>query len=226
MRHFRQTSNNNMWPWKKKIADNREKEILLKSFPSSLSKDVATVFDVIPLDHNVQYRFGQVLNIDDLIHPDKQIIQLDGEILSIPYRVYFNEPEFDKENKLTELQKTILNCIYLRHHNGLVRQKRLELLLGKNDYFIISYKFHLLGEYVIQILEDLQKHITESNIDDFVKFSNENEKYLVKIESKMAGSWNTHYRWKFQKLKNYIGRQNIDRIKKRTHNIGIANSGA
>jgi hypothetical protein len=218
VRHFRQPFNN-MWPWKKAKTDDREKEILLKGFPASLAEDVTTVFDIIPLDHNVQYRFGQVVSIDKLIHPDKQIIKLNGEILEIPSRVYFNEPELDKESKLTESQKSILNCIYLRHHNGLVRQKRLDQLMGKDEYFIIPYKFHLLGEYVIEILEDMQQHLTPDSIDSFVKFANDNEKYFVVIESKMVSFWNAHYRWKSQKLRNYIGRQNIDYIKKRTHNI-------
>lgn len=56
-----------MWPWKKKITDEGEKKMLLRGFPSSLTSDVNAVFDILPLDHNVQYRFGQVVNIDKLI---------------------------------------------------------------------------------------------------------------------------------------------------------------
>jgi len=125
----------------------------------------------------------------------------------------------EKENELTELQKDILNCFYLRHLDGFVRQKRLGLLLDKDGYFVIAYKFGLLGEYVVEILEDLQKHITPDTIDSFVKFANDNEKYFNRIKSKMVSFWNAHYRWKFQKLKYYVGRQNIDKIKNRMSNI-------
>jgi hypothetical protein len=207
-----------MWPWRKENTNVTYKDIILKGFPISMRQDVEIAFAIIPLDHNVEYRFGQVVKVNKLVHEKSQIITLDKETLEIPSRVYFNEPTVDRENDLTDLQKAILNCIYLRHHNGLVRQKRLQLLTEVNDYFVIPYKFHLLGEYVIEILEDLQKHITTNTIDNFVKFVYENGKYFAVVESKMANFWNVHYRWKSQTLKNYIGRKNIDLIKKRTYN--------
>ncbi len=166
------------------------------------------------------------MKVNELIHPDTQLINLENEILVIPSRVYFNEPSPEKEASLTDLQKTILSCLYLRHHNGLVRQKRLELLTDAKQYFTLPYKFHLLGEYVIEILEDLQKHITDETIDNFAKFANDNNAYFQKLESRMTSYWNVYYRWKSYTLKNYIGRKNIDKIKKRTHNIGFCSSGA
>jgi len=211
-----------MWTWTRSNANLAEKEIILKAFPAALKQDVETVVEVMPFDHNILFRFDQVVKVNNLIHSDLQKIYLNKESLEIPSRIYFNEPVADKENELTDLQKNILNCLYLRHHNGLIRQKRLGQLLDKNDYFIISYKFHLLGEYVIEILDDLQKHITTDTVDSFAKFAVENEKYFVTVESRMANYWNAYYRWKSQKLRNYIGRQNIDKIKKRTHNIRFA----
>ena len=211
-----------MWTWTKSNAKLAEKETIIKAFPAALRQDVETVIEALPFDHNVLLRFNQVVKVDNLIHPDLQKIYLDKEALEIPSRIYFNEPLLDKENKLTDLQKNILNCLYLRHHNGIIRQKRLKLLLDKNDYFIIPYKFDLLGEYVIEILDDLQKHITTDSVHSFAKFAVENEKYFIKAESRMANYWNVYYRWKSQKLRNYIGRQNIDKVKKRTHNIRFA----
>jgi len=199
-----------------------EIDIIFKAFPASLRHDVEMVIEVLPFDLNVLFRFNKVIKVDCLIHSDLQKIYLDRETLEIPSRIYFNEPKAEKEEELTDLQKNILNCLYLRHHNGIVRQKRLERLLDKNDYFIIPYKFHLLGEYVIEILDDLQKHITTNSVDSFAKFAVDNEKYFVKTESRMANYWNAYYRWKSQKLRNYIGRQNIDQIKKGTHNIRFA----
>ena len=211
-----------------KTNNKLEQEIILNSFPATLKQDVEKVIEVLPLnEHNVLLTGGQIHQVDNLIHPNEQLVFLDKELLNIPCRLYFNEPSLDKEELLTDLQKIILNCIYLRHHNGFIRQKRLEQLLNKTEYFITPFTFQLLGEYVMEILEVLQKHINPTTIDNYLKFINENQKYWTQTESRMISYWNVYYRRiKFPKLNDYIGKQIVDKIKKRTHNKSIAASGA
>lgn len=208
-----------MWFRKKTNSSQPDREMILKGFPASLKEDVLAAFEILPTDHNITYRFEQVIKVDHLVHPNTDTVCVNGEVLEIPTRVYFNEPAIEKEKQLSEVQRAIVHCIYLRHHNGYVRQQRLQALVNQNDAFIIAYKFGLLGEYVVEILQDLEKHITAENIDRFVAFARENPKYFVRVESKMAGSWNTHYRWKYRKLREYIGRKNVDTIKKGMHHV-------
>jgi len=203
-----------MWTWKKSDTDKLDKEKLFQAFPSSLRRDVEKVIAVLPLDKNVQLCDGQIHKIDDLIHSNEQIVFLNEELLKIPSRVYFNEPQLHTEKVLTNLQKAILNCIYLRHHNGFVRQKRLGQLIDTTDYFVIPYTFQLLGEYVIEILEVLDRHLNANTVDNYIKFINENKRYWQQTESRMISYWNEYYRRpKFLKLNDYIGKQIVDRIK-------------
>jgi hypothetical protein len=96
------------------------KDKILLAFPKILKDDVTVVLDILPFDVNdVKLCDGQISRVDNLISPYNYTVQLDNEQLSIPCRFYFNEPDIEKENKLSVTQKTILNCIYLRHHNGL-----------------------------------------------------------------------------------------------------------
>src|ERR1035437_5158704 len=89
------------------------KERLLKAFPESLKQDVIVVIDVLPLDnYKVKLRDGETHKVDNLIHSSTITVQLNGKLLTIPYRLYFDEPNKEKEDKLTKKQKTILNCIY------------------------------------------------------------------------------------------------------------------
>jgi hypothetical protein len=207
---------------------------LLKSFPSYLKQDVEEVIEVLPSDGTVLIKNGEVHKIDSLIHPTEYTVTLHGEQLTIPYRNYFNELALDKENALTAQQKTILNCIYLRHHNGFVRQKRLELLVDSGQYFVIPYTLHLLGEYVVEILEVLDRHINDSTLDNYTKFISENEKYWRQTQSRMISYWNEYYRrptcQRFSKptypiLRLYIGQQIADKLERRTHNTGLLQPG-
>jgi len=123
-----------MMNWFKKEKYTEYKDKLRDAFPKTLKGDIEAVLSILPFDdNNVKWTGQQIIKVDNLIFPSNLTVQLDGELLAIPYRIYFNEPDFEKENKLTDIQKTILNCIYLRHFDGYLRQRRLENLVDKNE---------------------------------------------------------------------------------------------
>jgi hypothetical protein len=205
-----------------KIADT-ERNLLTNAFPPALRQDVEEVIKVLPFDRKVLLADVQIHQVDSLIHSNEQTVSLDSEVLKIPYRIYFNEPMGEKEKQLTLLQKTITNCIYLRHHNGFVRQRRLEQLLNCNDYFVIPYTFQLLGDYVIEIIEVLDKHVNDQTISNYIKFIDENPEYWQQTESRVISYWNEYYRRpiypeylppKHATRNEYIGQQLVDRLKK------------
>lgn len=132
--------------------------------------------------------------------------------MNIPSRFYFNEPKVEEERKLTHMQQKVLNCIFLRHHDGFVRQKRLEQLLNVTDNFIIPYAIQLLGEYVVEILWILDRHINSSSIESYVRFTNENQRFWQLTQNRVVSYWNEHYRHQYPNLKDYIGQQIINRL--------------
>lgn len=199
--------------WFKGNKHSKYREILLNAFPRTLKKDVESVLNILPFEvNNVKLSDGQFHNVENLIHPDFQIVNLDGEVLKIPYRVYFNEPEIEKEQTLTNRQKLILNCIFLRHHNGYLRQSRLEKI-ENNEYWLTPFTFQLLGEYVLEIIEVLDNQIDDNKLENYKRFVNDNQKYYQQTESRMISYWNEYYRRKFPKLKLYIGRIIFDKLK-------------
>jgi hypothetical protein len=210
-----------MLSWLTKNKTKEYKDRILKSFPTELKSDVESVIKILPLEKNdVKLCDGQVHKVDNLIHPTELIINLNEEKLTIPYRLYFGEPEIDSENNLTDIQKSILNCIFLRHHNGYLREKRLKKLVHKDEKWVIPFTVQLLGEYVYEILEVLDEHINEKTINEYRSFTEENSKYWQQTKSRMISYWNEYYRRKFPKLKEYLGTTLVKRIKKRTHNNG------
>jgi hypothetical protein len=113
-----------------------EEDKLANSFPIALKQDVEKVLEILAFRDNFSLSENSIT------------VSLKEEIIQFPYRIYFDEPIATKEDSLTTLQKTILDCIFLRHHNGFVRQRRLELLLDKTDFFIVPFVIQLLAEYV------------------------------------------------------------------------------
>ena len=180
-----------------------EQEKLLNAFPSSMQTDVEKVISILPIEKSRTH-----------IGSSEESIFLNKENLKIPSRIYFNEPFLQDEIKLTDLQKTILNCIYLRHENGFIRQRRLEKLVDKTDYFVVPFTLQLLGEYVIEILKVLQRHINSATIDNYVKFIKENQAYWEKTERRVISYWNEYYRRpQFPKFNDdYVGKKIVDRL--------------
>lgn len=188
------------------------KQKLLNAFPELLRQDVEIVMNF----------FSE----KDLSHTflSEQEIILDGQKLIVPGRVYFDDPNKITEKHLTFTQQTILNCIYLRHHNGFVRQQKLEKLIGNtDDYFVIPYIFQLLWEYVMEILEVAHKHINHRTINKYLKFFSENPRYRQQTESRMISYWNVYYRKyrKYEKLDDYIGWKIFDQIRKEELKVSV-----
>lgn len=180
-------------------------KIIIDSFPENLKSDVTKVFSIIPLES--KYKF-------DLISSDFYNVKVSEEILKVPVRIYFDEPKPQNENQLTEIQKDILNCFFTRHHNGFIREKRLNELSEKPEKWKTPFLVQLLGEYVYELFPIIDKKVNNNTLDFYKEFKNENPKYWQQTESRIASYWNKYYRYKFPKLKDYLGIEIINRIKK------------
>ena len=199
--------------------DSKYKERLIKSFPKNLHSDLDEVLKILPFENNeVKLSDGNVHKVDNLIHETELNIEFDNETLTIPYRLYFNEPNPELEKSLTEKQKDVLNCIYLRHHKGYLREKRLNLIPDHSGNWSVPFIIQLIGEYVYELLPIIDKKINENTLNNYAEFRDKNPKYWKQTESRMISYWNEYYRYKFPKLKKYLGFGIINRINKRTHN--------
>lgn len=182
-----------------KQTKNQIRERLQGAFPKALALDVQKVADSV-IDN--QFELHQSLN---------QEVILNGERLVIPARLYADESPTIAG--LTDIQRTILHCLYLRHHNGFVRQAHLEKLLHNTDYFVIPFVFQLFGEYVVEILSVANAHINAQTIALYQKFIAENPTYAKQTESRMTSYWDAYYRSQTPDLKHYIGREIFKKLK-------------
>lgn len=190
-----------------------DRQKIYDAFPKKLRTDVQTAISVLPFERKLRQSDDHTVELSPPVHPHVQKIILDGEGLLIPSRIYFNEPHSGEESTLTELQKVIVSCIYLRHHDGHVRQKRLNALKSKGYYFIVPYAFQLLGEYVVEIVNDLDSFIDNANIQLFKQFISENLEYSALTRERMTSYWNEYYRFGNNAVfANYIGSRIFERL--------------
>lgn len=183
----------------------------MNSFPVEFMTEVQKVIEIIPIRIS-ESRLVNNGSLNNLIHKNEYQIYLGSDKLTIPYRVYFDEPNIYREKNLTENESCILNCIYSRHGDGYIRQKRFGKLVSSKSRLVVPFAAQLLGEYLISILELIDEHVNESTINNYSKFAKENPKYWDTTKSRMVSYWDAYYRYKEPKLKKYIGSILINRI--------------
>jgi hypothetical protein len=111
------------------------------AFPSYLHKEATKIADF--LQQNDPKVFRTV---------GREDVSLNGEALELPQRVYFGE--YNTQG-LTLAQEQMLNCLYLCHCNGHLREHYLRELLTVKEDFTLPFIAKLMGDYVIEIVKVL-----------------------------------------------------------------------
>lgn len=164
-----------------------------KSFPSYLHKEATKIAD-----------FLQQNDPKDFKIIGKEVVYLNGEALELPQRVYFGE--FNTKN-LTLVQEQMLNCLYLCHCNGHLREYYLRKVLEMKEDFALPFIAKLLGDYVIEILEVLHHELPNDTRDKLRDFFRANPLYQKRIQNRIASYWDLFYRNVHPDFKRYVGYQ-------------------
>lgn len=166
-----------------------DEEKIIEAFPSFLKDNVSSLISKVELkgEHPISDSFEVIL---------------DNEKLAVPYRIYFEEP---KEQSLNKTELLIVNCLFTRHHNGFIRQKRLEQILLSDEYWMTPFIVQLLGEYVREIILTIEDNLTENLLKNLRRFIRENPKFFETTKSRMISYWNCYYRTEFPNKENYVG---------------------
>lgn len=172
------------------------------SFPAVVWPDV----DVGSLLLEPLYNDPALSVSPDVIGP----ILLNGEQLSIPYRVYLLEPEPERLRALTNIQQLILSAILSRSSNGFVRQKCVGELLRSDEPWIPPFVLQLLGEYVLPIIRVVEDHSTVLQRPEYCRFVIENPAFFQLLKQRITSYWNCYYRAMFPRLRDYPAFQIVE----------------
>ena len=109
--------------------------MIQKAFPSYLHKEATKIAD-----------FLQQNDPKDFKTIGTETICLKGEFLELPQRVYFGEYN---TQSLTLVQEQMLNCLYLCHCNGHLREYYLRKVLEVKEDFALPFITNFLMILVI-----------------------------------------------------------------------------
>jgi hypothetical protein len=141
-------------------------------------------------------------------HPPSEafIVNVEGEALLIPYRVYY-DPDLLRR-RIRDLQaaaRVIVLCLGTRHYDGYLRQECLRELVKNEAPWLTPYVLQLAGEYVVEITEDVANAIGEYNPSMLRAFALENSAYLATLGRRMTSYWSCYHRHAFPERHSYPG---------------------
>jgi hypothetical protein len=171
---------------------------IIAAFPAELADDVRSVSAVLP--------------VAGLAPVDPFTVDVRGETLTIPARIYHPEPDPAAEHALTPAQRLILHCLYTRHHDGWVRQRRLEQVVASDAAWVVPFVVQLAGEYVLEIVRaitlglpglDVPHSATRRLYGEFVV---RNPAFFARTEQRVVSYWDCYYRRRYPEFGSYPGR--------------------
>ncbi|MFD7500384.1 hypothetical protein [Streptomyces sp. NPDC059850] len=170
---------------------------LAGAFPSQLVHDVRAVLAVMP---EPQHPFMSPFPVD-----------VSGETVSIPSRIYNDEPPADAEHRLTATQVGILHCLYSRHGDGMIRQRHLEEIVRSDEPWVVPFVVQLVGEYVVEILDAIRIGIADVATPGsaqrllYGEFIARNPAFFARTERRVVSYWSHYYRREYPAFGAYPG---------------------
>jgi hypothetical protein len=95
---------------------------------------------------------------------------------------------------MTDVQRLILQCLFTRHHDGLVRQLYLERIIRSRDPWVFPFVTQLIGEYVIEILEIIHQNLNKLDTLGYREFLVGNPQFLQITNHRVLSYWDCYYR--------------------------------
>ena len=139
-------------------------------------------------------------------------VQLDGEPLVIPYRIYTDARVLETVGTLSERPQRMAHCLFTRHHDGYVRERCLRELLGAPERWVVPYVALLLGEYVLELHALVAQRAEGLDAPAYRAFFAENPVLYGRTRARAVSYWNCYYRQRYPDRRLYPALRLLERF--------------
>jgi hypothetical protein len=140
-------------------------------------------------------------------------VQVDGQVVLIPTRLYFAShrsalPENDKSWRFSR-------ALQSRSSDGFERQRAARDLLRGLQPWDAPFIVALIGEYIVEILEDVSAAMTSDHERTLGFFISHNNAFWETTKRRVTSYWSEYYRYGCRssyRRDEYVGFKLIDRL--------------
>jgi len=165
-------------------------ERIIGAFPSYMTAESAALADLLTSE-------GAAFSTHSFS------VLVGGETVTIPERLYV-------EREALEGFDDLGRCLLTRHHNGFVRQRALQQVLSLDEPWTAPFIVRLVGEYVIEIIEQIDEAFALTFDKHMVTFVAANPDFIRLTRARVTSYWNCYFR--NTPHRDHVGFRAIDRI--------------
>jgi hypothetical protein len=167
---------------------------LVRAFPAAILDDAAMAASRFP---------EPKLRIDRAF-----VTHVSGQEVCIPQRIY-RDPTLIELSGLTSRQLELVCCLLTRHHDGYIRQAFLEWIVSSNSPWVPPFVIQLVGEYVIEILDIIERNLGSLDRNIYGQFVRANPQFIAITERRVMSYWNEYFRPRRRRIgflrEHYVG---------------------
>jgi len=133
--------------------------------------------------------------VDDEYRKSSTPMQVSGRPIYFPSRFHFLDTVGRED--INGRASPAAQCLLSRSTDGYLRQRALKAILNLRESWITPFVVLLIGDYVVEIVEDIQSSLPSLDQDIYKDFVRENRDVMRTLRSKAVSYWDAHYRDQF-----------------------------
>jgi hypothetical protein len=138
--------------------------------------------------------------VDDNYRKPSIWVQIGSASVYIPSRLHFKR--IDHDFSLDELSLGA-KALLTRSTDGYLRQRALRTIIDIQQPWVAPFVVLLVGEYVVEIVEDILNSLGTLDRAIYTEFVRENRQLMRIIRSRAASYWDLYYRGEYPDRRAY-----------------------
>ncbi len=107
------------------------------------------------------------------------------------------------DHMIADVVSVAAACLLTRSTDGYLRQRALRRIVSIQEPWTLPYVVLLLGEYVVEIAQDILKTLPEFDQRLCIRFVQENRPLMRLLRARAASYWNCYYRPDYPEQRDY-----------------------
>lgn len=141
--------------------------------------------------------------VDDEYRKSSTTMEISGKPIYVPSRFHFLVPE--QKADLVDVASPAALCLLTRSTDGHLRQKALKAIVSLRESWVAPFVVLLVGEYVVEIIQDIQASLPVLDEAIYSNFVRENRAIMRTVRSRAVSYWNAYYRNEYSDRATYPG---------------------
>jgi hypothetical protein len=143
--------------------------------------------------------------VDDTYRQRSEAIDVMGEMIAVPQRLHFAglSAPTDRLSSLSLASR----CLITRATDGRLRQQALRLVIDHQNAWVAPYVLMLLGEYVVEIVEDVRVALPVLDQSVYANLVRENRQTVQRLRARATSYWDAYHRQQYPQKRDYPGLQ-------------------